>query len=569
MKRIEQLRQFLAWFWLVAKPYWFNGQQKWKALGLLLLIVIFIVLETQSSALLNQYQGEFTTALTDKKVQLFHSYLITFGAVLLAYLVFAILEYFLTEKLKLYWRNWLTNHFLDSYFSQQAFYKINGNKYIDNPDQRIAEDIDSFISSSLTYTLSFGSNILTGFLFINILWSINQKLVLVALVTAFLQTLISFLIGRVLTPLNYKNLEYQADFRYSLVHVRDNSESIAFYKGENEERAILTERFDRLLDVINRKILPFSVLNGLNISLTFVVFIVAYLILAPQYFSGQITIGDVTRSVPAFLTVVGVFSWFASYFDNLALFASVIKRLGVFAQFFRDNEGAIYNKETVNRVIEPRFGFSQVTLQTPDHERTLVKDLCLEVPSGDGLLIMGASGSGKSSLLRLIAGLWNSGSGYVYHPPSEEILFLPQRPYMVLGSLRNQIVYPHRGENYSDEHIQSILEKVNLADLTARVGGLDVVLNWADVLSLGEQQRLGFARLLLVNPKYAVLDESTSALDIPNERLVYSILQNSPITYISVGHRPTLVPYHGFVLEILPGANWRIISQQQYSKREK
>ncbi len=568
MTRIQQLQQFLAWFWLVAKPYISNKQEKWKVIGLLLLIAVFVVLGTQVSALLNEYQGEFTTALTEKKLELFQRSLIIFGLLLLAYLACVILQYFTTEKLKLYWRDWLTHHFLDYYFKNQAFYKVNDNKYIDNPDQRIAEDIDSFISSTLTTVFSFGENILTGFLFINILWTINKNLVFVALVTAILQTLITFLIGKVLTPLNYRNLEYQADFRYSLVHVRDNSESIAFYRGENQELGILSERFNKLLDVLNRKILPFSVLNALNISLTFVVFIIAYLILAPQYFSGQITIGDVTRSVPAFLTVVGVFSWFASYFDNLALFASVIKRLGVFAEFLRDNNTNIQNNDRINTVIEPRFSLSKVTLRTPENDRTLVKNLSLEVPAGEGILIMGPSGSGKSSLLRLIAGLWDSGSGYVYHPPAEEILFLPQRPYMVLGSLRNQIIYPGKGNDYSEEHLQSVLETVNLGDLAQRVGGFDVHLNWADVLSLGEQQRLAFARLFLANPKYAVLDESTSALDVKNEKLLYNLLQNSGTTFISVGHRPTLIPYHHSILEILPGADWRIVSKGEYLREE-
>jgi putative ATP-binding cassette transporter len=565
MERIEQLRQFLRWFWRVAKPYWVSGE-RFRSWGVLAFVVLFVVLANNASALLNRYQGEFTTALTSKNVEEFRLSLIRFGGTLVILVFLSLAQSFLQSKLTLYWREWLTGDFLERYFGDRAFYRLNRDEAIDNPDQRISEDIESFISYSLTYTLSLGSTILRGFLFINILWGINRSLVFIAILTAIAQTLVSFSIGRILTPLNFQNLQYQADFRYGLVHVRDNSEPIAFYEGEEREKEMVRSRFDRLLRVLNAKILPGSLLDAIAFSLNFTVFIIAYLILAPQYFAGQITIGDVTRSIPAFLTIVGVFSWFASQFEGLTLFAAVIKRLGTFDDYLRENSAPRDNESFIETIVEPRFALAHLTLKTPDEKRVLVENLSLEVPDGRGILVMGPSGVGKSSILRAIAGLWNAGNGYIYRPKEEEILFLPQRPYTALGSLREQILYPQREKAIADEHLQEILEKVNLADLAVRVGGFDTELNWADILSLGEQQRLGFARLFLSESRFAVLDESTSALDVDNERHLYGVLANERITYISVGHRPTLARYHRAILEISGGGKWRVLSPEEYER---
>jgi putative ATP-binding cassette transporter len=400
---------------------------------------------------------------------------------------------------------------------------------------------------------------------VGVLWSLNHSLVWIALATAIVQTLISFFIGRILTPLNFKDLQYQADFRYGLVHVRNNSEAISFYQGEDRENRMLHERFDRLLSVLHQMILPQSGLAAFSYGLAFITFVLSYWILAPQYFSGQIPFGDISRSTHAFMIVLNVFSWFATSFGGLTLFAAVIKRLGTFSEFLETVDLDANPDRRIQTLIEPRLALSHVTLETPDLEKTLVEDLCFEVTPGAGILVMGASGVGKSSILRAVAGLWDKGKGYIYRPHSQEMLFIPQRPYMTLGSLRSQIMYPHLNLEISDGQLQTVLEKVNLPDLAERVGGFNVELNWADVLSLGEQQRLAFARLFLLNPPYAILDESTSALDVPNERSLYQMLQDSEMTYISVGHRPTLVPYHEMIIEFLGEGKWRSLKPSDYA----
>jgi putative ATP-binding cassette transporter len=564
MERLKQLKQFFSWFWRVAKPYW-ASPEKWKAFGLLAIVIIFIIAVNFASVTLNNVQGDFVTALSEKKVDEFQQNLIDFLEIILALFAISLTRSIVQQKLSLYWREWLTQNFLTKYFSNQAFYKVNHERTIDNPDQRIADDIESFINQTIKYTLDFGSTILSGFLFVGILWSLNSFLVWVALATASIQTLLSFLIGRILTPLNFKDLQYQADFRYGLVHVRNNSESIAFYKGETQENGMLQERFSRLLGILHKSILPRSGLNAFNGGISFITFMLAYWILAPQYFSGQIPFGDISRSTHAFLVVLGVFSWFATSFEELTLYAAVINRLGTFSEFLDQINIKSEADSTIHTLIEPRFALSHVTLETPNREKTLVKDLSFEVTPSEGILLMGASGVGKSSVLRAIAGLWNKGKGYIYRPELEEMLFISQRPYMTLGSLRNQIIYPHIDLDVSEEQLQAVLEKVNLPDLVERVGGFDVELNWADVLSLGEQQRLAFARLFLLSPKYAVLDESTSALDVKNERHLYQMLQDSHTTYISVGHRPTIVPYHELIIEFLGKQKWRTFHPDDYS----
>ena len=206
-----------------------------------------------------------------------------------------------------------------------------------------------------------------------------------------------------------------------------------------------------------------------------------------------------------------------------------------------------------------RIALENVTLLTPDHDRTLIKNATASLLSGEGMLIVGESGTGKSSLLRAIAGLWNAGEGQITHPPFGEMFFLPQRPYMIHGTLREQMLYPGRDSTVSDDTLNDVLKKVNLADMGERFGGFDIAMDWPQLLSLGEQQRLSFARLLLTNPRYAILDEATSALDISNEESLYKQLQESGMTYVSVGHRPSLVTYHDNVLELQGNTNWRLV----------
>ncbi|MEB3174296.1 MAG: ABC transporter ATP-binding protein/permease [Cyanobacteriota bacterium] len=555
--KIQRLRRFLRWFWQLSQGYFRSGE-RWGAWGLLVLLIAMTAGFQPLGLQTNIYAAQVTTALSEKNFPAYQRALLVSTALTAALILAALAKSFVQQKFTLYWRQWLTDSFLGRYFANQSFYHLNGEKEIDNPDQRISQDINSFIDKTLDYFLGLGSNLLGGFLYIGTLWGINRSLVLIAIGTALLQTLVAYFIGRILTPLNFQSLEYEADFRYGLVHVRNHSEAIAFYEGEAQERAEVGARFNRLLRVLHAKILPSSALASIQLALSITTRLICTLLLAPSYFNGQVSLGDFQLSIAAFSAVVGVFNWFSSNFNSLTQYAAVLKRLGSLADYFDAQAKPAPVSAQIQTIVEPRLSWSRLTVKTPDQTRTLIQDLSAEVPPGEGLLIMGPSGAGKSSLLRAVAGLWENGAGYLYRPPIDAILFIPQRPYLVLGSLRRQILYPHRQGDYSDACLQAVLEAVNLGDLIERVGGLDAELDWADILSLGEQQRLAFARLFLQSPRYAVLDEATSALDVANERLLYQKLQESEITYLSVGHRPTLIPFHEQVLDILGRGQWRL-----------
>ncbi|MFB2895028.1 ABC transporter ATP-binding protein/permease, partial [Aerosakkonemataceae cyanobacterium BLCC-F50] len=293
----------------------------------------------------------------------------------------------------------------------------------------------------------------------------------------------------------------------------------------------------------------------------FIPFILPALVVAPAIFAGEMEVGKVSEAQGAFIRVFFSLNVVVARFQQLTTFGAGINRLYTFAQFLEQTEAdkaSDAQKPRIETVEAERLAMENLNLQTPNYQRTLVEDLSIELPVGQGLLVMGPSGCGKSSLLRAIAGLWNSGTGKIIRPTSDQILFLPQRPYMVLGTLREQLLYPNTHLEVKDEHLKQVLEQVNLADLDERFGGFDAQQDWADVLSLGEQQRLTFARLLLNQPKYAILDEATSALDIGNEERLYEHLQEKGTTFLSVGHRSTLVSYHQSLLELSQDKSWQI-----------
>ncbi|OKH33975.1 ABC transporter ATP-binding protein [[Phormidium ambiguum] IAM M-71] len=559
-------------FWTIAKSYW-SGDEKWQARGLLLGVVLFLLAYTGLSVVLNNKRGVLISSLSAQDESRFWQTVIVFISVLVIYAPLLAGYTYLRDRLSLQWRKWLTHRFVDNYFHNRAYYNLHILETdIDNPDQRIAEDVRSFTQESLTFLLVLVESVLSVIAFSSVLWGISKPLVFFLVLYALIGTLVTtFVFGKPLVRLNFEQLKKEANLRFSLVRIRENAEAIAFYRGEEQESNQVKHRFLEVFENVKRLLVWELNLNMVTNAYEFIPFILPALVVAPAIFAGEMEVGKVSEAQGAFIRVFFSLNVVVARFQQLTTFGAGINRLYTFAQFLEQTEADKVSEEQkpkIETVEEMRLAIENLSLQTPNYQRTLVEDLSIEIPAGQGLLVMGPSGCGKSSLLRAIAGLWNSGTGKIIRPTSDQILFLPQRPYMVLGTLRDQLLYPNTHLEVKDEHLKQVLEQVNLAGLDERFGGFDAEQDWADVLSLGEQQRLTFARLLLNQPKYAILDEATSALDIANEERLYQHLQEKGTTFLSVGHRSTLVSYHQSLLELSQEKTWQIKQPVSIAKEQ-
>jgi vitamin B12/bleomycin/antimicrobial peptide transport system ATP-binding/permease protein len=568
-------------FWSIAKFYW-SGEEKWRARGLLLLVVILSLGYTGLSVMLNSKRGELISALSAKDETRFWQTILVFVGILVVYAPLYAGYVYLRDRLGLQWRQWLTDNFIDRYFQNRAFYNLNHASNIDNPDQRIAEDVKSFTHESLHVLLAVVDSLLAIGAFSSVLWGISKPLIGFLILYALIGTLTTVgIFGQPLMRLNFEQLKKEADFRFSLVRVRENAEAIAFYQGEQYESEQIKGRFLEVFDNLKRLIFWELNLNILTNAYEFIPFVLPAIVVAPGIFAGELEIGKVTEAQGAFIRVFFSLNLIVARFQSLTSFGAGVERLYTFLQSL-ENSGAVsptidnesdQAKKTVE-ITEPttiqtetadRLALEKMTLQTPNGQRTLVADLSVNLAQGEGLLVRGPSGCGKSSLLRSIVGLWDTGSGTILRPPLDQMLFLPQKPYMVLGTLRDQLLYPQIDMEVEDQHLRQILLQVNLPDLEQRHGGFDAEQNWGEVLSLGEQQRLIFARLLLNKPSYAILDEATSALDPQNEKQLYQQLQASGMTFLSVGHRESLSDYHRSILDLTATQTWSLKTSQSFT----
>lgn len=558
---------FLKKCWTIAKPYWFS-EEKWKAWGLLLLLVASLLANSLLFVVNNYQQRELMSSLADKDtVGFIQAVLISAAMLLLLNPVVAFITY-LERKIALNWRTWMTNRYLNQYFSDRRFYKINQIENIDNPDQRISEDIKTYSERGINIVVQILRATIQLITFSGVLWLISKQMSVFIYVYVFSGSiLVIYVFGKILVSLYFNQSKREANFRFGLVRVRDNAESIAFYGGEEQEKIHLDQRFKEVVSNQNKLINWQAYLDGFQELFDRLTYLLPMIILGPQILAGQLDIGIVTQAQGALGHIFHSIKLIVNQFDLLSAFAAGIARLDPFGYSLDIQTTGRTNElnTTIDRLEHNQLALEKLTLYTPNYHRILVEDLSVEVLPGKGLLIVGSSGSGKSSLLRAIAGLWNSGTGAIARPKLEEILFLPQRPYMILGSLRDQLLYPHNPKGINDKELYQLLEHVNLADLPERFGGFDVEEDWENVLSLGEQQRLAFARLLLGKPRYALLDEATSGLDIQNEARLYKHLLETSMTFISVGHNPTLLKYHHQVLELTGDKKWQLIPTKRYT----
>ncbi|PIE59217.1 MAG: ABC transporter ATP-binding protein [Desulfobulbus propionicus] len=538
----------------------------WIVLGILLLLSFTV----SGLNVVISYVGRFfQTALAQKDQATFWRFLYVYASVFVIGTPIVVIYSYIRKKLGLFWREWITEDFIDNYLKNRAYYSLTSCRDIDNPDQRMAEDLKDFTVTSLGFLLVILGAVIDLFAFTGILWTISRLLTGILLVYAFCGTCITVLIGKRLVGLNYNQLRKEANFRYGLIHVRDNAESVAFYQGEAGEKEQLGRRFKEVLTNFNVLIGWQRNLDFFTTGYNYLVVILPAMIVAPMYFAGKVEFGQITQASMAFGQVLGAFSIIVQNFDSISAFAAGINRVSSFKEKLYTASGTkeaaqAVPESSIDRVEKDGIRLSKLTLKTPDNRQTLVREVSFACEQGSSLLIMGHSGAGKSSLLRGIAGLWTSGSGTIEHPPADQVLFLPQKPYMVLGSLRDQLRYPS-GQFLANERVEQLMTAVNLSDLYQKMKEVDPDLSfldreeeWGEVLSLGEQQRLAFARILVNRPRFAILDEATSALDIDNEKTLYQTLEQLDITYISVGHRLTLEQYHDRIVTLEGEGHWSL-----------
>ena len=589
----------------LALPYWKDGPQVKKA-RMQLAGVVALTLGTTGVSVLFSYLGrDFFNALSAKDQAKFSEMLVKWLiALCLGIPVFVMRDYY-QSKLALDWREWMTKRLMEDYFDKRRFYSLQSSAMLDNPDQRITSDVNQFTSTTLSLSMTLLNSLVDLISFSGILFSIYPPLFVALLVYSIGGTIASISIGRPLIGLNFLQEAAEADFRYGLVRVRENAESIAFYGGEEKEESLLWTRIQSVVQNYGSLLVASRRLSFFTSFYRFLIQILPAAVVAPLYFKGDIEFGVVNQSSSAFNHILTDISLIVFQFEALAGFSAVVDRLGelteVFGSLGGGKEGEMTDmsspgSQVITRVESPKrlprlLEIQSLNLCVPkDEGKVLIRGLDLSVDDQTSLLIMGPSGSGKTSLLRAIAGLWHSGNGMIvlYGSPvgrvegCGETFFVPQRPYMVLGTLRDQLLYPtwastdtskqsQHDRNLqrtidsrpvpTDTEIRQALMTVKLDSLLDRIDGdLDYLADWAAELSLGEQQRIAFARVLLSMPKLVLMDESTSALDAKNERILYAALKQAGITFVSVGHRPTLLEYHDAVL-ILQGdavGSWTI-----------
>ncbi len=543
--------------------------RRWVHWLFLAVIVLMLLAVNGINAGIGFIARDLTNALVEKQQDGFYRILGIYACCFAVALPIRVSQIFFTYKLGIIWRDWLSKSLVKDYMTNKAYYQLNPNDEeqtdVDNPDQRITDDTRAFTGQSLSFTLGIFDALLTFSLNILILWSISRTLTFSLFGYATFATAILLIAGKNLVKIDFDQLRYEADFRYGLVHIRDNAESIAFYSGEKPEKSETERRLGEVVKNFNLLIIWRVIIDVMRRSINYAGNFFPYLIMAIPYFKGDIDYGRFIQASFAFGMVEGSLFFIVNQIEELAKFTAGIGRLEGFQSKVEKISQAkiVDNQKTISDYSS--ILINDADLFPPGSEKAIIKNLNLSIETNQSILVVGPSGCGKTSLLRMISGLWEPNQGTIKKPKTGDLLFIPQKPYMLLGSLREQLCYPTEVDKFSDDHLVSVLNEVNLTSLVERYPNLDVKQDWPRILSLGEQQRLAFARLLLNSPRFAVLDEATSALDIKTEKRLYNLLKKRELSLISVGHRPSLKDFHENILELNGQGDWKLFTTDKYN----
>jgi vitamin B12/bleomycin/antimicrobial peptide transport system ATP-binding/permease protein len=545
---------FLKAFWALAKPYWVSRERA-KALTLLGTVVGLALTLVWLEVQFNFWNNDFYNTLQNKDQAEFFRQLGKFGLLALTYIVTAVYRLYFLQMLTIEWRTWLTEHFLENWMKDQAYYRMQLlDRGTDNPDQRIAEDLRLFVDLTLSLSLGLLSALVTLVTFLGILWTLSGALeiagvnipgymVWVALVYAVVGTFLTHVIGRRLIGLDFNQQRYEADFRFSLVRLRENSEGVALYRGEREELGRFHERFGAVIGnwwALMRKQKQLGWFTSFYAQMAI---IFPYVVVSPRYFSGAMQMGGIFQTASAFGNVQGSLSWFINAYTGYAQWKATVDRLIGF-QASLDRVRAEARELDGERVEAPgeTIALQDVSIALPQGA-PLLNETSVEIRPGEDVLVTGPSGAGKSTFFRALAGIWPYWKGLIKLPQAARLLFLPQKPYLPLGTLKHAVSYPDDAAKHSDEEVQDALRAVGLAHLA---GDLARNENWAQVLSGGEQQRIAFARALLNRPDWLFLDEATASLPEADQESLYRLLKErlKKTTLVSIGHRTSLAAHH-------------------------
>jgi putative ATP-binding cassette transporter len=527
----------------------------WRARGLFGLLVGLLVVFNALNVL-NSYVGrDFMTAVANRDAAGVTWQAIVYLGVFAASTLVGAFWSFSEQRLGLLWREWLTRQLLGAYLHHKAFYRLSAAGTLTNPDQRIAEDVKAFTVTTLTFVVMLANATMTVVAFSGVLWSISRTLFAVALVYAACGSALTVLFGRPLIWLNYNQLDREADFRGSLVHVQANAESIALLHREDRLGARLRRQLDglaanmRRLIAVHRNLAFFT--NGYN----YLIQIIPALVVAPLFIRGEVEFGVITQSTMAFAVLVGALSLVVTQFQSISSFTAVIARLGSLVDALEGVRapGAAALDVQEN---EARIAYERLTLRSPTNDHVLVNDLSVSIPHGTRVLIVGPNAAAKVALLRATAGIWEHARGRIVRPGLDAILFLPERPYLPPGTLRDVLVPTGREDASGNEQITSVLRALDLDGALERVGGLDVERDWDDVLSLGEQQLFSIARVVLAAPRFVFLERPRAALGAEHVDRVLRLLQDRSITYLTLGDVGDRPDDHDIVLELADDGGW-------------